>query len=496
MSKTRTSLDLSLPPRDTSVPAYYWLYDSLRQAILSNRLRPGGKLPATRDLARQYGLSRGTVVYAFDQLKSEGYLEGSIGSGTYVNKVLPEDLLELDASRHGKTLDKSKRKRVVSNYAKRVRMFSGYEVRASRAFRANLPALDLFPVELWSKIMARRLRNASSYLLMGCEPLGFLALREATAEYLAVSRGVKCKTEQIAIVSGVQEALDLSARLLVNAGEKISMEDPGYIGASNVFESMGARVCRIAMDDQGMQLPHCRMKDSRLIYVTPAHQFPLGVTMSLARRLELLYWAYQNNALIFEDDYDSEFRFSGRPIPALQGLDSNNIVIYAGTFSKVLFPSLRLGYMVIPTDLLDRFSATISVTSRHAPLLQQAALCDFITEGHFGRHIRRMREIYAERLTTLLEGSRKRLTGLLEISSVEAGLQTAGWLSNGIDAETAAAAAAVRNVEVTPLNRYARQPVKRQGLQLGFAAHDPREIRNGIQELAIALESLSRKTNR
>ncbi len=215
--------------------------------------------------------------------------------------------------------------------------------------------------------------------------------------------------------------------------------------------------------------------------------------MSLTRSLELLKWARNCGALIFEDDYDSEFRYSGRPVPALQGLDRNGLVLFAGSFSKVLFPSLRLGYLVIPADLVNLFSATISFTTRHAALPEQAVLCDFISEGHFGRHLRRMREVYAERLSVLLEGAREKLGGLLEISEIEAGLQTVGWLYEGIDGETATRAAAGRDVEVFPLSRYCRGRIAREGLQLGFAAVDEREIRRGVQELAIALEEESRR---
>jgi GntR family transcriptional regulator/MocR family aminotransferase len=217
------------------------------------------------------------------------------------------------------------------------------------------------------------------------------------------------------------------------------------------------------------------------------------MTMSLARRFALLAWARKSGALIFEDDYDSEYRYSGSPIPALQGFDRNDLVIFAGSFSKVLFPSLRLGYLVIPPDLMNLFAATISLTTRHAPQVEQAVLCDFITEGHFGRHLRRMREVYAERLSVLLDEARRRLGGLLEISGIEAGLQTVGWLCEGIDGESATRAAAARDVEVFPLSRYTRGRIAREGLQLGFAAVDAREIRRGVQDLAIALEEKLRR---
>jgi GntR family transcriptional regulator/MocR family aminotransferase len=249
-----------------------------------------------------------------------------------------------------------------------------------------------------------------------------------------------------------------------------------------VFEAAGARVSAVRLDDEGMKVRGQSLRGARLVYVTPGHEFPVGITMSLLRRLELLEWARKSGALIFEDDYDSEYRYSGPPIPALQGFDRIGSVIFAGSFSKVLFPSLRLGYLVIPPDLVPHFAATMSLTTRHAPLLDQAVLCDFITEGHFGRHLRRMREVYAERLSVLLEGAREKL----------AGLQTLGWLCEGIDGESAMRAAAARDVEVFPLSRYSRGMVAREGLQLGVAALEPREIRRGVQDLATALEGESK----
>jgi GntR family transcriptional regulator / MocR family aminotransferase len=489
MAKRVTTFVLTLPSPDTPTPAYRWLYAAVRAEILNARLRPGSRLPGSRDLGRQYGLSRGTVVAAFEQLKAEGYLEGTVGSGTYVSRVLPEELLEI-ASRGGARRSPDVlpvRRR--SRYAKRLQAFSVLENRPSRAFRPNLPALASFPMSLWTQVSSRRLRRASSSLLLGCDPMGYRPLQTAVADYLRSSRAVNCSPEQVAIVSGVQEALDLVARLLLDPGDRVCLENPGYVGAAAAFEAVGAKLCPAPVDDEGMELRASSLRGARLVYVTPGHQFPLGVTMSLRRRLALLEWARNSSALIFEDDYDSEYRYSGRPAPSLQGLDRDGRVLFAGSFSKVLFPSLRLAYLVIPSDLVADFAAAKSVTSRHPPLLEQAVLCDFITEGHFGRHLRRMREVYAERRSVLLEGAREKLAGLLEISGVEAGLQTAGWLCAGIDAESATTAAAQRNVEVTPLSRYSRGPMAREGLQLGFAAVDTSEIRRGVTELARALEA-------
>jgi len=487
MARQTTTFELMLPPRDRRTPAYRWLYDALRAEILEGRLRPGARLPGTRDLAEQYGLSRGTIVNAFEQLKSEGYVDGSVGSGTYVSRVLPDDLLK--AARHVPAQTPAHRapKRRVAAYAARLPAAMTLDLRRPRAFRTDLPAMDLFPTTLWTQIATRRLRRLSVSQLLGTEPLGYPPLRGAIAEYLTASRGVKCDAGQIAVISGVQDALDLAARLLLDPGDRVCMEDPGYQFAADVFESVGAKVCAVPLDEQGMILP--RLRNVRLVYTTPAHQFPLGTTMTIARRLELLEWARNSGALIFEDDYDSEYRYSGRPVPSLQGLDAGGHVLFFGSFSKVLFPSLRLGYLVIPPDLVPRFEAAISLTRRHAPLLDQAVLCDFIAAGHFARHLRRMRQIYAERLSVLLDSARERLAGLLEISGIEAGLQTTGWLRDGLDGESAARAAAVRDVSVTPLSRYTRGSLAREGLQLGFAAVDAREIRRGVRELAIALES-------
>ena len=489
MPRETTALPLSLPGPPAGGRLYRWLYDEMRTAILDGRLRPGSRLPATRDLASAYRLSRATIVTAFDQLKSEGYVEGRSGSGTYVSQVLPEQLLDVRGPRAEKRLPH--RRVALSSYARRLQPFRGASPRPMRAFRANQPALDLFPTTLWAQVAARRLRRVSTNLLAGGEALGYRPLREAVADYLNTSRGVKCTADQVLILSGAQEALDRTARILLNPGEPVWMEEPGYPGAAVVFRALGARICAVPVDAEGLDLERGRKrwKSARLAYVTPAHQFPLGVTMSLRRRLALLEWARRSGTLIFEDDYDSEYRYSGRPIPAMQGLDRSGVVIFAGSFSAVLFPALRLGYLVVPAEMVDVFAAAESVSTHHPPLLEQAILCDFITEGHFARHIRRMRELYAERLAVLLECAREKLAGSVEISTVEAGLQTVGWLKRGIPAERVAALAALRDVEVVPLSRYASGRSRREGVILGFAAVDPRELRRGVEELARVLSS-------
>ncbi|HEY0142091.1 MAG TPA: PLP-dependent aminotransferase family protein [Thermoanaerobaculia bacterium] len=488
MTKRTSVFDLVLPPRDSATPASRWFYEAIRAEILAGRLRPGARLPATRDLASRYTLSRGTIVSAFDQLTAEGYIEGSVGSGTYVNPVLPDELLEAHVESCTRPAPENPKRRIAP-FAKTLEPPRPFDGRRPRAFRTDLPAVDLFPIAQWAQLTARRQRRATVSLLLGCDAIGYAPLRSAIADYLTTSRGVRCTAEQVVIVSGVQEALDLAARVLLQRGDRVCVEDPGYGGAATIFRSSGAKVVPVPVDDEGIELRPRLLKGARLVYVTPAHQFPLGSTMSLCRRLELLEWAREAGAMIFEDDYDSEYRYSGKPVPALQGLDPNGIVLFAGTFSKVMFPSLRLAYLVVPPDLVPRFAASISLIRRHAPAFDQAVLCDFLNEGHFARHLRRMRQIYGERLTHLMETARKQLSGFLELSPIEAGLQTVGWLAPGFDPDAVAAAAAKRDVDVMSLTCFSRRPLKRAGLQLGFAAVDESEITRGVRELASVFAS-------
>jgi len=500
MPKKLSTLPLSLRGPKPGMPLYRWLYEELQARILSGQLRPGVRLPATRDLAAQYGLSRPTIVTAFEQLRSEGYVEGKVGSGTYVSQTLPDALLQ--APRAGSARTKRRRRITLSAYAKRLQQSPREVARntlpsrahgrnsAPRAFRAGQPALDAFPTDLWAQVATRRLRRVSTNLLAGGEALGYRPLRDAIAEYLNTARGVNCTADQVLVISGVQEALDRTAHLLLDPGDPVWMEGPGEPRAASSFFSVGAKICPVPVDAEGLDLAAGRKRwpRPRLVYVTPAHQFPLGVTMSLPRRLSLLEWARKSGTVIFEDDYDSEYRYSGRPVPALQGLDRAGVVIYAGSFTDALFPALRLGYLVAPPDMVDIFGAAASVSTHHPPLIDQAILCDFIVEGHFARHVRKMRELYAERLAVLVDAVRERLAGLLEISDVEAGLRTVGWLRRGISAERVAKAAAERDVEVVPLGRYAYGRSRPNGLVLGFAAVDGHELRRGVDELATVLE--------
>jgi GntR family transcriptional regulator/MocR family aminotransferase len=480
MPRRATSLPLTLPPRSPDTAAYVWLYDTIREQVVSGRLEPGCRLPSTRDLARQFGLSRGTAVTAFEMLLAEGYIESTSGSGTRVSRALPRawsTTPAASAARGGAA------RRQLSAAARRIVAFPQHEVASHRAFRANQPALDLFPTQDWARAAARTFRNASASLRAGGDPLGYRPLRTAIAEYLAISRGVVCEPDRIAVVSGTQEALATTATLLVDPGDTVFIEDPGYGGASRVMHAIGGRVQSVAVDEDGARVPPPRAR-ATLAYLTPAHQFPLAVSMTMTRRLEWLKWARHSGAAIFEDDYDSEFRYGGHPVAALQGLDRDGSVVFAGSFSKVLYPSLRLGYLVLPQDLVDPAAAALSVMSRHASLSNQAVLARFMADGHFARHLRRMRDVYAERHAALIEGAHRWLDGRIQVRPVNAGLQTVGMLPRDIDGAELARRAAARDVEIVSIRRYARTPLEQDGLQLGFAAVPPEEIARGLQVLA------------
>ncbi len=491
MARQQRSFELTLPPRAPNVPSYHWLRDTLRSEILRGGLKPGQRIPATRDFARQYGLSRGTVLAAIDDLRSEGYLYGLRGSGTFISKALPERFLQTRAVATSPVVRATKPLPRISDYAQRVEPFRHFIAPTSRAFRTNLPALELFPTALWAQVASRRLRRLTSRQLVGCDPAGYEPLRHAVTHYLSSSRGVRCDVNQVVIVSGVQEALDLVARLLLNPGDRVLIEDPGYQVAYGAFQAAGAKLVPVAIDEEGAAPQKQDFRNARLMYVTPGHQFPTGVTMPFTRRVDILHHAHEAGAFIFEDDHDSEYRYSGSPLPAMQGLDRNGIVMFAGSFNKVLFPSLRMGYMVLPPSLVDVFARTKALVSRHHSVIDQAVVCDFIELGHFGRHLRRTRKVYAERLGALSHYARKHLAGFLELSKIEAGLQTVGWLVPGINAEAVSLAAADRNVDVVALSRYRHKVDGPEGLQIGFAAVDEAAIEAGAKGLADALKAVA-----
>ena len=465
------------------------LYEGLRQAILRGQLRPGDRLPSSRLLADELRVSRNTVTGAYEQLLAEGYIECRIGAGSCVARSLPDELLSVNVESSGVRKRRARRR----SLSARGKMLSSRPVRLltvagrPQPFASGLPDLHTFPFETWARLMARHWRRPGYSLVGYGDPAGYKPLREAIAAYLRASRAVRCETEQVVVVSGSQQALDISARLLVDPGDTALLEDPGYPGARVALSAAGATLLRLPVDGEGANIAQLGGRNAHLAFVTPSHQFPLGVTMSVARRLALLEWAERSGAWILEDDYDSEYRYRGKPLPSLQGLDGTGRVIYLGSFSKTMFPSLRLGFLVLPPDLVEPFRRAHAVIDGHSPVTEQAVLADFIHDGHFARHIRRMRTLYQERQSALVEAAGRELAGLLEVRPSDGGMHLVGWLPGGVDDVKAAARAAAHGVYVRPLSACSVRKLARGGLILGYAALTVSQIRQGVRDLARAL---------
>jgi GntR family transcriptional regulator/MocR family aminotransferase len=486
----RSMVPLLLPLRDSSaLPLHRQLYDGLRDAILTGRLTAGQRLPSTRVLAESLGISRNTVMTAFDQLLAEGYMEGRVGSGTYISEKLPDDLL------NARPVDRTPAlRRTAARLSKLGHVLATTAAiprrphTPPRPFRPGPPSTMEFPWKIWVNLFSRRWRNPSRELVAYGQPQGYRPLREAIAAYVRSSRAVRCEAEQVLIIAGSQQGLDLVARLLINPGDRVWIEEPGYLGARGAFLGAGARLVPVPVDQDGFDVDYAiARRPARVVYLTPSHQFPLGATLTLARRLQLLEWAAQSQAWIVEDDYNSEFRHAGRPIASLQGLDSSGRVIYMGSFSKVLFPALRLGYLILPPNLIDAFISARRLADYHSPTVEQAVLADFMEAGHFGRHIRRMRGIYAERQDALIDAFRRHLPRLIDVKPAQAGMHVVGWLPRNVSDVEMSQRAIDSGIEAPSLSAFSLRPRRAGGLILGYAAFTPREIREGAKRLAIAL---------
>lgn len=471
------------------LPMHRQLSQRLREAILAGQFPPGTRLPSTRSLATELGVSRTTALAAYEQLRDEGYLDGRVGAGTTVADLTgPPPAPPPSPPRvPGAPALSARGTAVAASRWRRPATGSGRE--RPRAFPLGMPALDAFPRQLWTRVLTRRARRSLGDLLGYQDPAGYRPLREAVAAYLGLARGVRCRPDQVLVVSGAQAGIDLAARLLLDPGDPAWVEDPGYYGAVGALTAAGARLVPVPVDADGLDLGAARRRrpDARLAYVTPSHQFPVGATMSLARRLELLAWAEAAGGYVLEDDYDSEYRYVGRPLPALQGLDQAGRVVYVGSFSKVLFPSLRVGYLVVPDGLVDAFTAAQRFGEVNVPALEQAALADFITDGHLGRHVRRMRALYGVRGRALIRAIRRRARDVLEVRSAHAGLHLVAWLRPGADDRAAAERAAAAGVEAQALSDHALERPVRGGLLLGYAAVPEPEIDQATLRLARAL---------
>ncbi len=490
--------------RGAAEPMQRQLYDQIREAVLSGRLSPGARLPSTRALCRELKCSRNTVIGAFDQLLSEGYLEGRRGSGTFVSRVLPEELL---SARRGGARPPAPRGGAPGVSARGRRLTEVLPGRGARhrAFTPGLPDLSCFPFDVWGRLMARVWRRPGAELPVHGAAGGDLRLRRAIAGYLRAVRAVDCEAGQVIVTTGAQQALDLAVRILLDPGDAAWIEEPGYPGLRGPLIANGARLVPVPVDGEGLSVTEGRRlaPAARLAVVSPSHQYPLGITMSLPRRLELLDWAREAGAWILEDDYDSEYRYAGRPLAALQGLEASagsgaGRVLYVGSFSKVLFPSLRLGYLIVPAPLADAFMRARAAVDDHPSAIVQPVLARFIEEGHFAAHVRRTRALYAERQAALVKAATGRLGGLLEVAPDDAGMHLVARLGAEL-----ARRASDREVEARALEAgvtapalagyYLGEPAT-QGVMLGYAAVPEAEIAAAVDTLAAVLDPAPRSS--
>ncbi len=439
---TRVAASFLLPitlDRRTNTPLYRQLYDWFRGAVTDGRMRPGQRVPSTRSLAAELQISRIPVLNAYDQLLAEGYFETFVGAGTCVARAIPDDTLHSPQHKERKGNQGGEKKRGSRHMSRRGEALARTPAQpwfnVAGAFRVSLPALDQFPIAVWSKLVARHSRTPSRGIMAYGDAMGYLPFRRAIAEYLGTVRGLRCEASQILVTTGSQQGLQLSAQVLLDPRDRVLMEDPGYLGARQAFLTVGAQVVPISLDQDGVSIAEIKKRghNARAVYITPSHQYPLGMTMSAARRMLLLNWAVRTGAWIMEDDYDSEYRFGSRPIASLQGLDTDARVIYVGTFSKVMFPALRMGYVVVPKDLVPAFSAARDAADIFSSTLYQAVMTDFILEGHFARHIRRMRMLYSERRTALVNAIQLHMSDIARVVGDEAGMHLVALLPPGVN---------------------------------------------------------------
>lgn len=470
--------------RKASTPIHRQIYNGYRAGIVGGMLRPGQRVPSTRGLASELGISRIPVLGAYAQLLAEGYFQSRVGTGTAVSLSLPDQTVLLEA-RHARV---PTARRNLGAIAKHSSLLEGLENLLSHRrwgpFGVGQVAFDEFPFPVWNSLVTRHCRNMSPKYLDYSNPLGLKALREAIAVYLRTARGVRCEAEHIMIVSGSQQALDICVRALLDHGSRVWMEEPGYRFARSVFLLNGCQVVPVPVDHEGLNVS-AGIKlcpNARAALVTPSHQYPLGFTMSASRRLQMLDWAEGSRSWILEDDYDSDYRYENLPISSLQGLDRHSRVVYLGTFSKVLFSSLRLGYLVVPADLVNRFRAVRLAMDIAPPTFSQAVLADFISEGHFSRHIRRMRTLYRERRNALVNSISKEMGPGFEVTGAQAGMHLCVIRDRIHDREIAVRAGRA-DLSIVPLSScYANEPC-RQGFILGFGSTPAAGMANAVRRL-------------
>jgi GntR family transcriptional regulator / MocR family aminotransferase len=478
---------IALDPKG-KIPMYRQLYEWFRGAILDGQLRPGQRVPSTRSLAAELKLSRIPVSSAYEQLQAEGYFETFTGAGTCVARSIPDDTLKAAVGKSRNASRQSSGKKAPRRVSRRVALMH-MEPQSwldnLGAFRVSLPAIDHFPIGIWSKLVARHSRNPPIGSMVYQDAMGWLAFREVIAEYLGTVRGVRCEPSQILVTTGSQQGLQLSAQVLLDPNERVWIEEPGYHGARHALMAAGAQLIPVPVDAEGLNVAEGirRNRNALAVYITPSHQYPMGMTMSATRRMLLLNWAMRTGAWIIEDDYDSEYRFGGRPIASLQGADTDARVIYIGTFNKVLFAALRLGYVVVPKDLVPAFATARDAADVFSSTLYQAVMTDFIREGHFARHIRKMRMLYMERRAALVETIHKQMGDKLEVVGAEAGMHLVALLPPGVSDVVVGRKAAQMGVSAMPLSFCCLKPPARGGLILGYGGVDAKQAHEGIRKL-------------
>jgi GntR family transcriptional regulator/MocR family aminotransferase len=477
--------------RTSPRPVSTQLHVGLRDLILSGGFAAGERLPASRTLARDLKLSRTTVNEAFDRLTADGLIESRVGAGTFVSSVVAPPR----AAAHPETSAAPRPPRLARATARALDRFSQRPrlPAVARAFTTALPAFDTFPMAQWARLSAKHWRRPANDVLGYPEPCGDPALRRAIAAHLRCNRGIACDAGQIFIVSGAQQAFSLIGALLLNPGDRVWFENPGAIGARNSLIAAGARLVPVPVDTHGLRVEDGLALSPRfaLAFVTPSHQQPLGAVMSVERRFALLRAAERCGAWIIEDDYDGEFSFGGPPLPTLKSIDTHERVLYVGTFSKSLFPSLRLGYLLAPPSLVETLQTMMTRLLQGVPASVQSVVAEFIDEGHFASHLRRMRRIYAERHDTLCAAARRELAGLLEVMPSHGGLHTTARFVPRLSEAAVTEAALRRDITVSPLSRYSLTRVPSRGLVLGFGAIRPPDIEAGVRNLGRALAPLA-----
>jgi len=467
------------------------LYHALHSAILDGRLSAGTKLPSSRSLAEMMSISRNSVLAALERLLDEGYLITRPSSGTYVSSVIPDQLIHAQTQTLSDHLITAEHLDVNPNLAKHLKTWQiQQQAQIKRTFHVGVGCVDLFPHELWGKLLGRAWRQSYHQLGQNQDLRGYLPLRQAICDYVRSTRGLHCTAQQILIVNGTQQAIHLTAYALLQKHDQVCLDEPGYDAALAVFHSFGAKTQPILSDNEGMNISDIihNHAQSKLIYTTPSHHFPLGGTLSLGRRLMLLQWAAQHHKWIFEDDYNSEFRYGSRPIQALQGLDQQQRVIYSGTFSKMMFPEFRLGFMVIPDALMNLFCLAKKQIDSQCSYLEQVALSLFIQEGHYARHVRKVRRTCFERQQALIHAIQTYLADILTIQPTDSGIHLLCWLNPDWTEQQFIACCLKVNLAVQPLSRYCQTDYSQSAVLFGYAAHSPDEIWSNIQKLAEAIK--------